>query len=297
MDYNISREQLFQWCSIPHQELERQPDLKTKLVIKDTRAEMMQMIGNKMAEEVIANNSGNKPTKWVLPAGPTDEYDIFINRVNKERISLKNLWIFHMDDFLDWQGRPFPVANTYESLEGTMNACFYGRIDKELNVPEEQRIWPRIHDLDYADRKCEELGGIDTVWAGIGCKGLVAFCEAPRSYTHRVSIEEYANSKTRIVQLNEDTIVALSERTFGGCYDRVPPMAITIGFKIILSAKRAVYMIATGSWKQTVVRVALFSKPTMEYPVTLLPKYIPEVILACDINTADHPMSHKVQGW
>ena len=280
-DFKISREELYRWCSIPWQDLEKQPDLKTKLVIKEDRASMMKIIGNMMADEVIQHNAEGKLTKWVLPAGPTDEYDIFIDRVNKERISLKNLWVFHMDD----------------CLEGTMNACFYGRIDPELNVPENQRIWTRINDLDYPDNLCQELGGIDTLWAGVGCKGLVAFCEPPRRYSCRLSIEEYANSKTRVVDLNEDTIVALSQRTFGGCYDRVPPKAVTLGFKTMLSAKRAVYMIATGSWKQTVVRVALFSEPTLEYPVTLLPKYIPDVTLFCNVDTADHPMSHEIKGW
>ena len=81
------------------------------------------------------------------------------------------------------------------------------------------------------------------------------------------------------------------------CYDRVPPRSVTLGFKTMLSAKRAVYMIATGDWKKTVVRVALFSEPTLEYPVTLLPKYIPEVILCCNQDTADHPMSHEIRGW
>lgn len=297
MDFKISREQLYEWCSIPWRELEDAPGRRIKLDIKPTRAEMMQMIGNMMADEVAANNKAGRPTKWMLPAGPTDEYDIFIERVNRERISLKNLWVFHMDEFLDWQGRPFPVADTYESLEGTMLACFYGRIDQELNVPEEQRIWPRINDIDRADELCTKLGGIDTVWAGIGAKGLVAFCEPPHRYTGRLSIEEYAQSKTRIVDLNEDTIVALSQRSFGACYDRIPPKSITVGFGMICSAKRAVYMIATGSWKQTAVRVALFSEPTLEYPVTILTKYIPDITLCCDEFTADHPMSHQIRGW
>ena len=297
MDFKITREQLYRWCSIPWQQLNETPGRKIKLDIKPDRAAMMQMIGDMMADEVIANNKAGKPTKWVLPAGPTDEYDIFIDRVNKERISLANLWVFHMDEFLNWEGRPYPVADTYESLEGTMLACFYGRIDPALNVPEDHRIWPRINDIDRCDEMCKKLGGIDTVWAGIGAKGLVAFCEPPRRYTSRLSVEEYAKGRTRIVDLNEDTIVALSQRSFGGCYDRVPPKSITIGFSIICSAKRAVYMIATGAWKQTTVRVALFSEPTLEYPVTILPKYIPDITLCCDENTADHPMSHELRGW
>lgn len=228
----------------------------------------------------------------MLPAGPTEEYDTFIDRVNAERISLKNLWIFHMDEFLDWEGRPLPVADTYESLEGTMNACFYGRIDEELNVPVEQRIWPRINDIDYPDELCEKLGGVDTVWAGIGATGLIAFNEEPRSFCYRVSVEEYARSKTRIVDLNEDSLLVMAQRSFGRCLDRIPPKAITIGFKIMLSAKRFIYMVGTGVWKQTVCRVLLFSDPTVEYPVTLVPAYVPDVTLYTTEETLDHPMSH-----
>jgi glucosamine-6-phosphate deaminase len=297
MDYKISQEDLFAWCSIPRDELANQKNLKMKLLMEKDRSSIMEVVGNMMADEIIKNNYAGKITRWVLPAGPMDEYDTFIARVNREKISLKNLYVFHMDEFLDWEGRPFPVADTYESLEGTMNAGFYARIDEELNVPLEQRFWPRINDIDAVDKKVEELGGVDTMWAGVGCKGLIAFCEAPRSYVHRISMEQYKNSKTRIVELNDDTVVALSERTFGGLYDRIPPKSITLGFKTMLSAKRAVLMVTTGSWKQTALRVALFSEPTLEYPVTLLPESIPEVIMACDENTADHPMSHTIRGW
>ena len=60
----------------------------------------MVKIGNLMADEVASHNAQGLPTKWVLPAGPTDEYDIFIERVNRERISLKNLFIFHIAFFI-----------------------------------------------------------------------------------------------------------------------------------------------------------------------------------------------------
>ena len=189
------------------------------------------------------------------------------------------------------------MADTYESLEATMNACFYGRIDDELNVPVEQRIWPRINDIDYPDELCEKLGGVDTVWAGIGATGLIAFNEEPRSFCYRVSVEEYARSKTRIVDLNEDSLLAMAQRSFGCCLDRIPPKAITIGFKIMLSAKRFIYMVGTGVWKQTVCRVLLFSDPTVEYPVTLVPAYVPDVTLYTTEETLDHPMSHDTKGW
>ena len=237
MDFKISREELYRWCSIPWQDLEKQPDLKTKLVIKEDRASMMSIIGNMMADEVIQHNAEGKLTKWVLPAGPTDEYDIFIDRVNKERISLKNLWVFHMDDFLDWEGRPFPVGDTYESLEGTMNACFTAASIRNSTCRRTSGSGPVSMIWTILTTCARSWEASTPLWAGVGCKGLVAFCEPPRRYSCRLSIEEYANSKTRVVDLNEDTIVALSQRTLAAATTAVPPKAaVTLGFKTMLSA-------------------------------------------------------------
>lgn len=290
-EYRISREDLEQWCKIPMEQLENHPDSKVKVVIRPTRQEIMELAGNMMADEVKLNNSLGKPTSWVLPSGPSDQFKTFANRVNKERISLKNLTIFHMDYVLDWNSREFPYGDYYESAKGRMDASFFALIDDELQNPKERRFWPRLADLDEMDNEIEKIGGVDTVWAGVGYKGLVAFCESPHNPYLRVTLDQYANMKTRVVTLNDDTIIATSERSFGGLYDRCPHQAVTIGMKSMLSAKRCVMMIPTGAWKQTVVRVVMFAEPTIEYPVTLFPKYVPECILLTDSFTATHPYS------
>lgn len=292
-EYTISREEMLKWCSIPKEELAGHPDSKVNFVMRDEKEEIFDIAANMMCEELIKNNAEGKVTKWVLGSGPSSHYPRFIERVNRERISLKNLWVFQMDECLDWQGRPYPLGVHPMSCEGRMRAQFYDKIDPELNVPEEQRLFPQLEDLDMLDRKCEELGGIDTVWAGIGYKGLVANNETPINPYQRVSLEEYANSKTRVVYVTPDNIIQYSERDFGGCYDLCNPMMLTIGMKTMLSAKRAVYIITTGKWKQTVLRVAMFSEPTLEYPVTLFPKYVKDITLLCDSFTADHPYSHN----
>lgn len=298
MDFKLKREQVEEWCRIPAGELMKRKELNMGLHVEKTKAETMEYIGNLMADEVIENNKKGKITRWILPAGPMEEYNTFIRRVNEERISLNKLYVFHMDEFLDWEGRPYPVEPVYQSLRGTMIHGFYNRIDRELNVPEDQRIWPDINDIDAFDKKVEDMGGIDTIWAGIGCKGLVAFCEAPHSRYYRITEEAFKNSRTRIREINEDTLVALSQREAGGFYDAIPPMAVTIGMKSILSSRRAVYMITTGSWKNTVIRIMLLYKDvTLEYPVTFMAKYIPEQILCCDEGTLSHPFSHPVKLW
>ena len=84
-----------------------------------------------------------------------------------------------------------------------------------------------------------------------------------------------------------------SERNFGGMYDRCDPFMLTLGFQVLLSARRAVFMVTTGKWKSTAIRVMMFSEPTLEYPATLMPAYIPEVVIACDSVTAKHPLEEK----
>lgn len=289
----MDTKKMMEWCSVPASELENHPDSKVDLRICE-KEEVSRIVGNMMADEVIANNAAQKPTKWVLPCGPMGQYKYFIERVNKERISLKDVYVFHMDEFLDWQGRPFPEINNYFSMTTNMNHDFYGLIDDELNIPQAQRIWPSIYDIDYVDRKVEELGGIDTVYAGVGFRGLVAFCEAPNSPYYSITVEEYAQSKTRIVHLNEDELIALSERDIGGFIQVVPPMAVTIGFKAMLSAKKAVCMITTGNWKRTAVRVLMFSEPTVEYPATMFPAHVPEVIVLVDPETAKPPITEGI---
>jgi glucosamine-6-phosphate deaminase len=78
------------------------------------------------------------------------------------------------------------------------------------------------------------------------------------------------------VHLNEDTLISLSERDIGGFVQIVPPMAITIGFQSMLTAKKTVFMVTTGNWKRAAIRILMFSEPTVEYPATLFPKYVPE---------------------
>ena len=115
----------------------------------------------------------------------------------------------------------------------------------------------------------EAVGGLDTVYAGMGFTGLIAFNEAPRSPWYSISLEEYAQSKTRIFALNDDTMIALAVRGRGGLTHAIPPMAISIGFKAMLNSQRMVILSTTGSWKRTAIRMLMFSEPTLEYPATL----------------------------
>jgi len=87
----------------------------------------------------------------------------------------------------------------------------------------------------------------------------------------------------------------LAQRSFGGGYQFVPPMSITLGMRECLSAKKVRVYSDTGSWKQTALRVALFADPTPEYPMTLLQRH-PDVLIVATAETANHPICEN-QDW
>jgi glucosamine-6-phosphate deaminase len=288
MTSTIDPGEIEEWCRIPIRDLENHPQARIKLRILDTPDEVHRWLARDMADAVKEKGTAGLPTKWILPCGPTAQYPYFAKIVNDEQISLEQVHVFHMDDYLDWEGRPLPLNHPF-SMEGWMRRHFYASVDKTLQIPEENRHFPRIGDLDGIADSILAFGGIDTTYGGVGYRGHIAYNEPPRSPWYTVTMEQFKHSKTRVLHLNEDTLIAVSQRRAGGCSHVVPPMAITLGMAELLSARRIRLAIDTGAWKQTVLRVLLFSQPTLEYPVTLVQGH-PDVMVVVDRLTAESPL-------
>lgn len=285
----IESESLFTWCRIPGEDLERHPERNVDIKILEKPEDVHYWTAREMANEVTMNNAAGKPTRWILPCGPTKQYTIFCQIVNQEHISLSHVHVFHMDDFLDWQGRPLPFDHPF-SYEGWMRRHFYAPIDPELAIPEAQRHFHSVYDIDKISQEIANIGGIDTMYGGIGYRGHIAYNEPPRSPWYVVTVEEFRNSKTRILHLNDYTLIAVSQRNVGGCSYAVPPMAITLGMKDLLAARCIRLISDTGLWKQTVIRVLLFGPTTVEYPVTFVQGH-PDVLTIVDRQTAAAPLA------
>jgi glucosamine-6-phosphate deaminase len=170
-----------------------------------------------------------------------------------------------------------------------MQRHFYGGIRPELNVPEEQRHWLLP---STAERVAEAIaeGPIDLTLGGWGQDGHVAYNQARRHPFSHTTLEDLADSTIRVQDNNLDTVLALAQRTFGAAYQFVPPMSITLGMRECLSARRVRLYSDTGAWKQTAFRVALFSEPDPEYPITLLQRH-PDAKIVATRETARHPIS------
>ncbi len=265
----LSDEDFKKLMTMPIEEIKNWSNVGVRIV-EDAQILYKQM-ARSIADVIIRNNKENKNTKIILPVGPTPQYPILAEIINFEKINLEKLWIFFMDEYLDWESRWVSESHPM-SFRGYMKNNLFDKIDKSLGLKKDQIIFPNPADLDYNDKKIEELGGIDTCYGGLGYHGHIAFNEPYDTYYRRMTIEKFLASKTRIIDLNSDTFVINSLCGIGGnCYD-LPPKAVTIGMKPIMEAKRIEIYCDGGdlNWQLASLRLALMHPPTLDRPATLL---------------------------
>jgi glucosamine-6-phosphate deaminase len=287
---HVPKHSLYQWCKIPARELPSHVDLRVHFRLVRDSTQMGQLMAQELVEVIAGNNQRKLPTRAILPCGPKCWYAPFTELVNSRNVSLRNLFVFHMDECLDWQARPLAENHPY-NFRTFMERHFYGGITQDLAVPQDQRFWLLPSTADRV-RAAIEAAPVDITVGGWGQDGHVAYNQARRHPYSPITLEEIANSTIRVQENNYDTILALAHRTFGGAYQFVPPMSITLGVKECLSARKVRVYSDTGAWKQTALRVALFSEPTPEYPMTLLQRH-PDAIITATEETATHPVSEN----
>ena len=286
----IDAASLLSWCRIPYGALEGHPDLKIPFRLCRDSEEMGHIMARELVDEILEHNRKGETTRAIIPCGPSCWYEPFVEMVNKEKIDLRNLIVFHMDDCLDWEGKELPRNHPF-SFRGTMERVFYDPIDPDLSVLESNRLFLSSQNIERI-REEASSAPIDITYGGWGQDGHIAYNQARRHSYNPITVEQLRNSSIRVQNNNFDTLIALAHRNFGAAYQLVPPMSVTLGVKECLSAKKVRLFSDTGAWKQTALRVALFGPITVEYPITLLQEH-PDALLTATIETARHPISEN----
>jgi glucosamine-6-phosphate deaminase len=284
----ITPGELYEWCKIPYQELERHPRLRVPFRLCQDSADMGQIMARELVDEILRHNTRGEVTRAIIPCGPNCWYQPFTDLVNREQVSLRNLVVFHMDECLDWQGRELPRGHPY-NFRSFMEEHFYAPVEPELAVPEKNRNWLNANNVEEIKAKIWSAP-IDITYGGWGQDGHIAYNQARRHPFSHVTVDEVRNSTVRVQENNLDTIIALAQRTFGAAYQFVPPMSATLGVQECLSARKVRLFSDTGAWKQTALRVALFGPLTPEYPITLLQEHA-DALITATVATAAHPIA------
>ena len=282
--------ELLEWCRVPAEGLVGHAGLRVPFRLVADSVEMGALMAGELVEAIEAANAAGRPYRAIIPCGPAAWYKPWSELVNARRLSLASFHVFHMDECLDWQGRLLPRKHPY-NFRTFMETHFYGGIPAERNVPTAQRHFLEPGTIE-AVRSAINAAPIDLTLGGWGQDGHLAYNQARRHPFSAADLEAFAQSTIRVQDNNLDTVLALAHRTFGAAYQFAPPMSVTLGMKECLSAKRVRVFSDTGAWKQTALRVALFSPPTPEYPITLLQRH-PDALITATKETARHPIAEN----
>ncbi len=237
-----------------------------------------------VASEIERANREQRPARLILPVGPVRQYPMLVEITNRERISWRNVWIFQMDEFLDWQGRPVALTHPL-SFEAFLKRELLSKIDAELRPPDSRHIVPHPFRIDEFSEKLQRAGGADCCFGGVGYHGHVAFNEPVISRWRQVSEEKMRQSLTRVVALGDDSVVVQSIHSAGGNSHAIPPMAVTCGMRDILAARRIRLYCAAGERHRAIFRIAVAGGVTAAYPVTLIQGH-PDAEILTDEATA-----------
>jgi len=234
------------------------------LICRPDNETVFREMARQMAEEIKLHNSKNEKTVIICPVGPVGQYPYFVELVNTEQISLKQVWFINMDEYLDDRGAWLPKEHLL-SFRGFMERNVYEKIKPELVMPEEQRIFPDPDHLLQIPALIERLGGVDIAFGGIGINGHVAFNEADQTLTP----DEFMQQKTRKLTIAPETRAANAIGDFNGALEDMPQECVTVGIYEIAQARK-IRLSVFRNWHRAVVRRAAYGEVSTAFPVTLL---------------------------
>ena len=157
-------------------------DPKLPIQILEDNGAVFQAMAQEMVDEIKRKNALGQRTVFICPVGPVGQYPYFVDMVNRENISLKNVWFLNMDEYLtddlEWIDHDHPL-----SFHGFMDRTVYTKVKPELVMPEEQRVFPDPKHPERMGQLIDELGGVDICFGGVGINGHLAFNEAQDELT------------------------------------------------------------------------------------------------------------------
>ena len=129
---------------------------KLPVIVMEDNAEVFHSMAVEMVDEIKKHNEKGEKTVFICPVGPVGQYPYFVDMVNEQNISLKNVWFINMDEYLDdekqWISKDHPL-----SFRGFMQRTVYDKVRPELVMPEDQRVFPDPNHPEYISELIENM--------------------------------------------------------------------------------------------------------------------------------------------
>ena len=238
---------------------------------------------------------------------PTPENPVFINvaeMINKYKISCRNVHVFFLYEYANEKGEVAPWQSPY-SRTGQFMKYFYNRIEASLRMPIENiHFWTDENVATYSE-ELSALGGADVAYTALswsGGIGAIDFESFPAN-----DINEFLSMGSRLVTPMPEMIAHDSLRGMFGCAGdiaNVPPMAVTVGPKDLMSAKEWIdveYLVGCGgvSHQKFPLRLAMFGPISEKNPGSIMRLnkgicYVSEEVAVPPTTLPDYDILEKI---
>ncbi len=223
-------------------------------------------IASEIADHIKLKNSQDEKTHLILPVGPLD-YSYLADVCNKEKISLKNLILFMMDEYVGEDGNIIS-SNHPLGFFSFMKRNFVDKLDSSLNFNAKNINFPDPHNPELVTKKIEQIGGVDICYGGFGITGHFAFNDPPEP-GESMTVEEMGSTRARALTISRESTVQMAMGGTNGNLRILPARAVTLGMYELLMSKK-IHLTFMRSWHAGVLRRALFGPITAECPGSLI---------------------------
>jgi glucosamine-6-phosphate deaminase len=252
------------YLEVPASELAKGTNVK--LTVKTDAASIAQAIAADMLGEILHAQAEGRHATLIIPVGPVDGFPILAESVNRTKLSLREVVLINMDEYLGEDGQFIPLEHPL-SFRGHMNRSFYNLLDPALAPRVENRVFPDPQNPGAIKTLIDSRGGLDACLGGIGINGHIAFNEPPEP-GEPIADAEFARLPTRTLNLSRETRT-INSVTVGGEIAIIPQKAVTVGMQEILAARR-LRLYCNRPWQSAVVRRALHGPVTAHCPASFM---------------------------
>jgi glucosamine-6-phosphate deaminase len=245
--------------AIGREQLAEHPNPQFRVSIVDDAREFYTRFAADLVGRIRAASEEDRPFVAILPVGPMPQYEIAAEMINAERLSLRHVHTFNMDEYANEDGDTAPLSWP-GSFQRAMFEGFFDRIDRELWPPEAQIHFPTREAIGDYSARLDALGGADVCYGGIGWSGHIAFWEPQLGAEFDGDLEAWKAAGARLVELHPMTVMQNALHSFGSDWSWVPPKANTIGPREVLGARHRSFWLDGDlgggiSWQRFIARL------------------------------------------
>lgn len=253
--------------------------------VKDTN-ELNERAARIMVDLIKRNNEAGKPTSFILPTGPLD-FRPWAALCNKESVSLSNVTVYLMDEYIDDDDQPIPESHPL-SFRASFRRSFVSRLEPQRGFTFDQVKTPTPCNAQAISDEILGMGGADLCFCGIGISGHLAFNDPPEPGDDSRDLDWMRNCTTRTVVCSRETQTQMAILGTHGNWAIIPRRAVTLGIKELLASKTC-HMTFMRSWHSGMMRRACFGPISVDCPASLIQEH-PNVEVTCTAAAAALPV-------